>query len=203
MKEEQDKDPNIAELKAVLQHGDPSKHLQRRYILLDGILSYISVPDDDPCSKLVKTIGDHPIQGKKLGHMGVQKTFDNIKKWYSWSNLFKEINDYVTSCVTCQTRSKYTINQPLQESDFPLYPFAKESLDISGPYSTTLSGNKYNIASVDWHSGWGKAFAVPDKSETVAHLLIDDIMTRYGCPLQLVADNGSGNVNKIMKDFRS
>ena len=64
-----------------------------------------------------------------------------------------------------------------------------------------MSGNKYIIAFVDWFSGWPEAFAVPDKTaDTVAHLLLENIFPRFGCPLQIVTDNGSENVNKVMKD---
>ena len=85
--------------------------------------------------------------------------------------------------------------------DIPLYPFAKLSLDLSGPYPKSLSGNRYIIAFVDWYSGWPEAFAVPDKTaETIAHLIINEIFPRFGCPLELVTDNGSENCNKIVKE---
>ena len=42
----------------------------------------------------------------------------------------------------------------VQETDTPPFPCAKLGLDVSGPYPTTLSGNKYIISFVDWYSGW-------------------------------------------------
>ena len=104
-------------------------------------------------------------------------------------------------CTICQTRSLQKIKQPLQETDIPPYPMAKISLDLSGPYPTSTSGNKYIIALVDWLSGWPEAFAVPDKTaDTVAHLFMEKIFPRFGCCLQLVSDNGAENVNKIVKE---
>ena len=89
----------------------------------------------------------------------------------------------------------------LQNADIPPYPMAKLSMDLSGPYNKTLSGNKYIIAFVDWYSGWPEAFAVPDKTaETVAHLIIEEIYPRFGCCLELVTDNGSDNVNRVVKE---
>ena len=32
----------------------------------------------------------------------------------------------------------------------------------------------------------------------MAHLLIEEIFSRFGCPLQIVTDNGSENVNKVV-----
>ena len=64
-----------------------------------------------------------------------------------------------------------------------------------------MSGNKYIIAFVDWYSSWPEAFAVPDKTaDTVAHLLLNEIFPRFGCVLELVSDNGSENVNHVMRE---
>ena len=78
--------------------------------------------------------------------------------------------------------------------DVPPYPFAKVSVDLSGPYPKSLSGNKYIVAFVDHYSGWPEAFAVPDKSaDTIAQLLIEEVIPRHSCPLQIVSDNGTEN----------
>ena len=64
-----------------------------------------------------------------------------------------------------------------------------------------MSGNKYIVAFVDRFGGWPEAFAVPDKTEdTIAHLLIEEIFPRFGCLLELVTDNGTENVNWVMKE---
>ena len=73
-------------------------------------------------------------------------------------------------------------------------------LNVSGPYPKILSDNKYITGLVEWYSGWHEAFAMPDKTaETVAHLLLEEIIPRYGTPLQIVRDNGSENINRVMK----
>ena len=78
---------------------------------------------------------------------------------------------------------------------------AKLSLDLSGPYPTTLSGKRYIIAFVDWYIGWPEAFSVPDKTaETVADLIIDKIFPHSGSCIQLMTDNGTENENIIVKD---
>ena len=64
-----------------------------------------------------------------------------------------------------------------------------------------MSGNKYIVAFVDHYSGWPEEFAVPDKSaDTIAQLLIEEVIPRHSCPLQIVSDNGTENVNKIMAE---
>ena len=192
---EQNKDDELLELKTILVHGEPSKEVQRRYLVVDNVVYYLTDPDGDTVLRLYVPKHLRALVVKQYhddnGNMGVQKTFDCIRQKYFWPNLFKELYQYVSSCTVCQTRSLQKIRQPLQETDIPSYPMAKLSLDLSGPYPKTMSGNKYIIAFVDWFSGWPEAFAVPDKTaDTVAHLLIEEIFPRFGCPLQIVTDNG-------------
>ena len=205
MKVEQTRDEDVSEIRSMILNGKESKDVQKHYLVIDDLVYYLSNANDDPCLRLFI-----PKQLKSFvltqyhdqnGHMGVQKTFNSIRQKYYWPNLFKEINKYVSECTICQTRSFQEIRQPLQETDIPPYPMAKISLDLSGPYPTTLSGNKYIIAFVDWYSGWPEAFAVPDKSaDTVADLIIEQIFPRFGSPLQIVSDNGTENVNKVVKE---
>ena len=205
MKVEQIKDDNISSIRSMILSGEESKDVQKHYLLVDNLVYYLSNVDDDPCMRLfvprhLKTYVVKQYHDQN-GHMGVQKTFDSIRQKYYWPNLFKEINKYVSECTICQTRSLQKVKQPLQETDIPPYPMAKLSLDLSGPYPTTLSGNRYIIAIVDWYSGWPEAFSVPDKTaETVADLIIDKIFPRFGSCLQLVTDNGTENVNRIVKE---
>ena len=205
MKLEQSRDDEISEVRSMILGNKESKDIQKHYLLVDDLVYYLSNSDDDPCLRLyvpkhLRTLIVTQYH-ENNGHMGVQKTFNSIKRKYYWPNLFKELNQYVSMCTICQTRSLQKIKQPLQETDIPPYPMAKMSLDLSGPYPTSMSGNKYIIAFVDWFSGWPEAFAVPDKTaDTVAHLLIEEIFPRFGCCLQLVSDNGTENVNKTVKE---
>ena len=42
---------------------------------------------------------------------------------------------------------------------------------------------------------------MPDKTaETVAHLFIEEMYPRFGCASELVTDNGSENVNRVVKE---
>lgn len=204
MCKEQDADSQIVELKKRMRSGKTSKMEEKKYIIMDDIVYYLSTPDDDPVIRLY--IPSH-LRMKVLkqyhdenGHMGVEKTFHSIKQKYFWPGLFKKVNEHIGKCVPCQTRNLRKQQPQMQETDMPSFPFAKIALDISGPYPRTLSGNQYIVTFIDMYSGWPEAFAVPNKkAETVVHLLIEEIFPRFGAPLQLLTDNGPENVNGIMK----
>lgn len=84
----------------------------------------------------------------ELGHMGVDKTYDVIRQKYYMPNLYKRLCSYIEGCVICQTRSNKRTQPPLQETDIQPFPMAKVGLDLSGPYPTSLTGNKYIFLSL-------------------------------------------------------
>ena len=64
-----------------------------------------------------------------------------------------------------------------------------------------MSGNKYIFSFTDLYSGYPEAFACPEKSaQTTAHLIIDEIVPRYSCLLEILSDNGSENINQVIKE---
>ena len=83
------------------------------------------------------------------GHIGIGKTHDAMKTKYYWPNMYKNLYQYLTSFVTCQTRNLRKVKCPQQETEAPPHLFVQLVLDVSGPYSKTLSGNKYIIGLVD------------------------------------------------------
>ena len=106
-------------------------------MVIENLVYYISNNDYDPYLRLYVPKHLRGLVVKHYhdmnGHMGVQKTFDSIRQKYYWPNLFKELNDFVTACVVCQTRSLQKIRQPLQETDIP--PYGKDKFGFVRPLS--------------------------------------------------------------------
>lgn len=49
------------------------------------------------------------------------------------------------------------------------------------------------------YSDWLEAFAVLNKrAQTIPHLLTHEVFPRFGTPLQLVTDNGTDDINKVI-----
>ena len=202
---EQAKDSTILKLKTQLENGDVSPAVSSRHMVVEDIVYYISNPTDDPVTRLY--VPEH-LRSEVLrqyhddmGHFGMDKTFKNVKAKYYWPGLYKEIYKYVEQCVLCQTRNLTRQKAPTVETDIPPYSWAKVGLDLSGPYPTTLSGNKYIISFICLYLGFAEAFPVKDKSaDNICHLLINEIFPRYGSMLTLLTDNGTENVNNKVKE---
>lgn len=83
---------------------------------------------------------------EKMGHMGIDKTYDLMEKTY-WPRLYNEVTKYVQNCVVWQAESRKPVS--LVETDVPNFPFEKVSMDITGPYGETPKLNLYIIGLVD------------------------------------------------------
>ena len=126
---EQNKNAEILELKTILKHGEPTPTVKPRYITENDVFYYLSDPDDDPTLRLFVSKHVRHMVVKQYhddnGHMGVQKTFDTLRQKYYWPNLFRELYEYVSACVPCQTRSTQVTRPLLQKPELPPYPFCQ------------------------------------------------------------------------------
>lgn len=206
VRESQMNDEQIKKLKDRLRKGTATATEEKKFLEIDGLVYYLSDGDAE-CPRLrlyvPRELESLVVQQyhDALGHMGVDKTYDVIRQKYYMPNLYKRLHSCIDGCVVCQTRSNKKNQPPLQETDILPFPMAKIGLDLSGPYPASLSGNKYIVSFIDIYSGWPEAFPVPDKSaDNIVHLILEEIYPRYDCPLQILTDNGTENINKKVEE---
>ena len=106
--------------------------------------------------------------------------------------MFKDAHEYVKRCDPCQRTGK-----PILSSAMPLIPilaqapFEKWGIDFVGPITpTSCYGQKrYILVATDYMTKQAEAEAVRnDDATTVAKNLYEHIITRFGCPKELVSD---------------
>ena len=91
--------------------------------------------------------------------------------------------------------------EPLHQV-LPLKPFQKWGLDFIGPFKPTAvrTGNLYILTSMDYSTKWEEAWALQDNPTlSMAKCLSRDVFTRFGCPVELVSDQGGHFINKVIK----
>ena len=112
---------------------------------------------------------------------------------YWWPTLFNDAHQYVKRCDPCQR-----IGRPTRSSAMPLTPilaqtpFKKWGIDFVGPIApASKHGQKrYILVATDYVTKWAEALAVKnDNASTVAKFLYENIITRFGCPKELVSDH--------------
>ena len=82
------------------------------------------------------------------------------------------------------------------------YPFEKLSWDIMGPLPTSSCGNKYILVVTDLFTKWVEAFPLAKTdSVTLAKVLVNEIVCRYGVPRYLHSDQGANLVSEVIKSL--
>lgn len=140
------------------------------------------------------------------GHIGADKMFNTISKFYKWDNMAQTIRDYVKKCDTCE-KTKITTNTkiPMQISSLGDCLFDHTFIDFVGPISPlSTDGHRYIFTAICDLTKF--LIAVPTKdctALTAAMCLIENILLRYNFPTRLISDNASSFHSQIMKEINN
>lgn len=84
----------------------------------------------------------------------------------------------------------------------PLAPFEKWGLDFVGPISpaTKATQCRYILAATDYATKWVEARAFTNNTQkVVAQFLYENIICRFGCPIELISDRGKHFLNDTIE----
>ena len=136
----QSEDSEVQQIVRVL--GDPNHssypEMSRYYVLEDGLLYRIT--DPTKCGsyaglqlvipKFLQTpIIEEIHSGYFGGHPGVDKTYDKIRSRYYWSGMYRDVVQFLKTCVACNMRKLRRQRPPLQDMQIPKYPFEQIAID--------------------------------------------------------------------------
>lgn len=148
---------------------------------------------------IIRAYHDHPLGG----HMSPERTYEKILHKYYWPTLRTDIFHYVQSCEVCSRGKTPRRRPPLPVGMQPPVsaPFQRLSMDFL-EVSITPRKNRYVLVIIDAFSRWVEVFPTQDElAGTVARLLYDNIITRYGCPHTLLSDNGPSFTAKVVEEL--
>ena len=145
-------------------------------------------------------------QGITGGHQAAEITKRKILQaglW--WPTMSKDAHLFVKNCDLCQRLGKPTDRDRMPIYPIiPLQPFAKWGLDFIGPIKPKAqpTGCEYILVATDYFTKWAEAKALRNNTaEVVAKFLYENIMTRFGCPVELVSDQGTHFLNRVIKEL--
>ena len=140
---------------------------------------------------------------KCSGHLGIRKVIGRLRRRFYWVCYKVDVKDWCRKCPQCQKRNSPSKRHRAPLKQYPVgVPFERIGIDILGPLPETFHGNKYIVVIGDYFSKWIEAFATPDQeAETVANVLVDGFVSRYGIPKQIHSDQGSQFESKLFKSL--
>ena len=124
---------------------------------------------------------------------------------YWWPSLFKDAHEFTRRCDPCQRVDKPTPTMAMLLIPLlALAPFEKWGLDFVGPIAppTRYGRKRYILVATDYATKWAEAAATKtDDAATVAKFLYENIISRYGCPKELVSNRGTHFLNKTIEEL--
>ena len=140
------------------------------------------------------------------GHFAGESTARKaLLSGYWWPTLFKDAHWYARRCDPCQRTGKPTPStaMPLQPL-LALAPFEKWGIDFVGPIApaTRVGRKRYILVATDYATKWAEAAATKNNdAKTVAKFLYENILSRYGCPKELISDRGTHFLNETIEEL--
>ena len=171
-----------------------------RYFPCEGIYRRCVRENEVPI--ILCALHDEPCGGHFAGELTARKV---LFAGYWWPTLHKDSFEYCKRCDKCQW-----IGRPTKQFATPLTPilalkpFEKWGIDFVGPIDppTRYRSNRYILVCTDYVTKWVEAKPLKiDREKDVAKFLYEDIITRFGSPLELVSDRGSHFLNETIQEL--
>ncbi|CAI7798641.1 unnamed protein product [Closterium sp. NIES-53] len=139
------------------------------------------------------------------GHFGSNKTLAGIAKYYYWPRMAADVQQFVTSCDTCQRMksSKKKKTGLLQPLPVPEQPWQVVSLDFITGLPSTSRGHDSILVVIDKFSKMGHFIPTnaTATAEATARLFFDRIITIHGIPATLISDRDPKFTSKFWKEL--
>ena len=138
------------------------------------------------------------------GHLGRNRTLARLSYRFYWSGMSDDVKDWLRQCTTCIKR-KSAIGRHHPLSNIPTgHRWDRIAMDILDVCDPTPDGYRYILVISDYFSKWTEAFPIKDKcADTVADVLVNKIILRFGIPLVIHSDQGREFENGLMKSLCS
>ncbi|GFV84434.1 protein NYNRIN [Trichonephila clavipes] len=124
------------------------------------------------------------------GHFGVMKTLQKVHECFYWNNVRSDVEKCCRICDTCVAHKG---PRKRTRGRLQLYnvgaPFERIAFDILGPLPRSSDGNNNILVVMDYFTKWPEAYPISDQeASTVAEVLVQHWISRFGVPLQLQSD---------------
>jgi len=141
--------------------------------------------------------------GMTGAHLGFRRTSAHLQRRAYWPGWRKDVQLQLARCTPC---ARYTRTQPGRQGPLQNMVAGEAgetlSLDHTGPHPTSSGGHKFILTMIDHFSKYAEAFPVRNQeAKTTARVLVDNWISRYGCPLQILTDQGSGFESELFQEL--
>ncbi|XP_067685776.1 uncharacterized protein [Haliotis asinina] len=136
------------------------------------------------------------------GHLGRTKTYDRLSSDFFWPGMYKDVEDYCSSCHVCQVAGKP--NQLIPPAPLKVVPavgeaFSKVLIDIVGPLPKTSQGNQYLLTIMCLNTRFPEAIPLRKVTAAVVTKALIKYFTMTGLPNEIQSDQGSNFMSNLFR----
>ena len=141
-------------------------------------------------------------QHPSAGHFGATATSIRAQaKWY-YPGMVTELKRRTKMCSSClakaRVKGKDCVHRPRKSG----FPGERLNIDLVGPLPRTANGNRYILTIEDSFSRYCQAIPIKTKeAKHVADALVEKHVCIFGCPLEILSDQGREFVNSTWKEL--
>ena len=140
---------------------------------------------------------------RSAGHPGLARTMARLHQHFYWPDMMSYTVSHLEACHVCQRKRPCPPPQKFYQADMRLgSPNYKVSLDLVGPLMPSgAHGDRYILTILDNFTRFFTAVPIPNKeAATVAKAFSEHYIAIYGCPVQVLTDNGREFNNGLLKE---
>ena len=172
----------------------------------DGVLMYHK-DDDGRC--FVPSDKRRPLvltTHERMFHLGALKVYSHLKRYYWWPVMRQTIIDILAPCKECQlTKGKQYRAHKMWRSVPLAMPRSAWGFDFKGVESSDPIHNTVHreiALAIDHASHRLVLFAAPNRqASTTAHGILDNVINKFGVPLQWRTDSAAELLGNVMTRF--
>ena len=137
------------------------------------------------------------------GHHGVERTFNKlVQSGHHWFKMREHVKKFIKQCPACQKMS--VIKTPIHTHPFTAAsygPWERLNIDTIGPMTPDEEGNQYILVIIDCFTRFVELYVTKDATAITAAYALLNHMGTFGCPQQILTDNGPQFANELIKEL--
>ena len=126
--------------------------------------------------QVIKLAHDLPL----AGHLGREKTTQQILRCFYWPTLFQDVKQYCQSCTECQLYGGRKGRAPLVPLPIIGDPFRQIAMDVVGPLPRTRRGNRFILVVSDYATRYPEAFLLRSVTAAKVAEVLVELFSRHG-----------------------
>lgn len=130
-----------------------------------------------------------------LSHMGAESCLRRARECIFWPNMNVEIKEMIAACETCRKYEKSQPKETLMSVESLSRPWERIGVDLF------IFDNKDFLVTVDYFSNYWEIDKLNNTLASAVVLKLKSHFARYGCPDQVVSDNGPQFDSEVFRKF--